>query len=1487
MGFYGNIVDIERNSSFTFDKIYPNRKYMEEGASTDGIYLGRYVLIEYDTDYSSFDYKRAYLKENDITLYESIPLYSSSGTGKDTKIGYSATQNTLYEDLIYVITKGTLVYVSQNAINTYYVCVGYYYIDDDDICQISVNGKTYAIENPDTKITESSAKNTYYALFQKVDGIGDDGQNIYAKNYNIDIAYAKEKGYDLTGHGWDSTVWEKVYIDNVEKYVMIAELNTVVPTFDLSADAPTQMPIPPHFDTASTDVYYKLHWQPQWGLRVGAASGIQSTNSAITEPNTEKILSDDTTTWIRELYNINTGQSDKYYLTASGEWKQFDDLAEIGDDGKIPAAIYYNKAGFDSKVRYRSSLNDSLNIGTTGYSQTLKDGVWENTKYNTHKGSEQAEAVDTQELQMILPSLGNTISDIWDLIYGRGIGNDENENDKSFARLTDISWRSTPIVGEGQRLQLIQTDDEESYSYKVADVETVAGAINSVHDLMGMIIVKGDTPESLDDFATNRATNSNIYYFNNKFYRKAQKNELTELLDSEYIYEPVTITEDTYNKNIHYIKNGDSYNITTGDFDSNTQYYVKKVKSGYKTIEIAKFQSLVGENIDLLYKNTSNDYIFDSTYHKGEIYYSIDENKLEKKDVQGGYLPNTYYYKSGDDYILDKNLSGATQELEYKLSDFREVYAKTIYFPSYYYAVSQNDDGDTLYVIDAEDFTPGKTYHTIRKANNTSEIKNKKLVYPRKRKEPKTVERAGQKFLVYATIKNNIEVYKDASNNYIMVASDTPITLKDDEVYQVFNYPSTGDYIAFKGDTEGVVYVDTDGKPIFNTYNPSDAGFESVNYLYIVEEISLTNSITQIEYYKKTEDGYIRIKDHSDVDTAASTDIFYLLKAEEFAHFYQSNKYYYKGKDGKSWLFDKGGVFQEDRQYCLIPNEAITQQEIDLTDKYLYEPGRFYYKKNNRYYLDNNSTATEGRVYYLGSEEFCVATDSSGVLSRGMAWNGALSIPVSVTLGRRKYGTYTMKELVGFARSLNTIHGLILQINNFLEYGNEDTRDTSTVQGMLNTLNDIIVRFELLDPCQSVITDIYGRLHTAPIVTDDWLKTIISQDPNSPTVNFAHLYPNKVSDDTTSELNLNTASEKNKIELFSSYIDTTGHVTHKDIKTVTLPFGFKTIFADDEKGSYTATNTQDSFEIKTKDAWLSTAISNNVLTIEHNDAQTAVSTKGLSINSSPNFGESFVIPKVGIDDKGHTSVLEEYQLTLPKVTISADDTGNVVTEMTINEATGVITKTKENVGSLALGTYNGNVSEDGDIVNTDSISTAIGKNAYKLSILNGNADTDGSLAHEAKLRVEADTAEASTRKDADDDLRKLINTTSGDVTSEASTRKDADDALGLRIDGVIKDLGTETNARTSADSALSNRLTDLEDLDISTRLTSNESSITSINSSLNSLTGRVGNIEDADYATQISNLQETINSQATTIQSLTNTINNLEERIAALEGSAT
>ena len=44
MGFYGNITSTNK-TQFTFDRIYPNRTKMDVLASTDGIFIGRFVFL--------------------------------------------------------------------------------------------------------------------------------------------------------------------------------------------------------------------------------------------------------------------------------------------------------------------------------------------------------------------------------------------------------------------------------------------------------------------------------------------------------------------------------------------------------------------------------------------------------------------------------------------------------------------------------------------------------------------------------------------------------------------------------------------------------------------------------------------------------------------------------------------------------------------------------------------------------------------------------------------------------------------------------------------------------------------------------------------------------------------------------------------------------------------------------------------------------------------------------------------------------------------------------------------------------------------------------------------------------------------------------------------------------------------------------------------------------------------------------------------------
>ena len=133
-------------------------------------------------------------------------------------------------------------------------------------------------------------------------------------NFNIDASKYP------TSRGYDSTVWQKSYVDGKAKYVMIAELNSVVPILDVSADAPTLAPVMPHFDKDSTNIYYKLHMQPTWGFRIKAADPLQKiptldySGSVITDGTGKNILATTTTEaypsdqkvqWINTIYKDN------------------------------------------------------------------------------------------------------------------------------------------------------------------------------------------------------------------------------------------------------------------------------------------------------------------------------------------------------------------------------------------------------------------------------------------------------------------------------------------------------------------------------------------------------------------------------------------------------------------------------------------------------------------------------------------------------------------------------------------------------------------------------------------------------------------------------------------------------------------------------------------------------------------------------------------------------------------------------------------------------------------------------------------------------------------------------------------------------------------------------------------------------------------------------------------------------------------------------
>lgn len=1471
MGFYGygNRSDVSKNTSFVFDMIYPNRKAMEEGMANDGVYLGRHVLIEYDIEASSLDFKKAFLNSDALKIQGLDILYFSADLNTDARILYHATNNTIENNIIYTTTKDTMVYIVQNNQNIYYKCVGYASRNGEiaNSIYVEINGVELELQDYEG-IADTFAEDAKYALFQKVEGLtSSDSANNYAKNYNIDVAWAKSKNITISGHGWDSTVWEKTIVQDVEKYVMIAELNTVVPTFAISADAPTQTPLTPHFDTASTDVYYNLHWQPQWGMRVQLANATESEGSAITEPNTGKILSDDTTSWVKTTYNKDTGRTEMFYLTKNGNWQRISSINSIGADGRLPAAIYYNKAGFSPTIRYHSSLKDDFSVKPTGIS---------GQQYNTHVSGRTATAPDVQEISMVLPSIGNAISDMWDIVYGDG----NKEDNSSSPRMTDIEWLSAPVYNDRRRLQLVKTEDGKVFSYDVDAVSTLAGSINSVHDLMGMIIIEEkDFIENLDKYAVEKAQGDSIYFLNNKFYRKAPVKQYKELTEGEYIFTLVSgLDEDHYNTYSYYIKNEDgSYSQSIEPFDASTEYYKKEVEGKMTQVELTTFENIMkANNTYYLYRNGNNDYIYDIQYVADRQYFTLDDKKIhEVGQMDDSYKPNIFYYeqerKVGErtyiDYYLDTAETNPTVTEEFVIEATPKL-ARKIYVPGTWYSREASDKYTHIYSLDLSGYKPNQEYYYITQISTLQDAAEalaakKTLVYKQRAKVQLEGVFNGDTRKLYYYILNESpytqqEVWLDSSSGiYYTTASNAKVDLSIGEVRPAYKYvvDNPVKYVTYQGDGTNITTDATTGFPIFYTLNPWDAEYQSANELYLVNTVSgLYSEVTKEIYYKLDENNnYIRITSNGEVPNYFSEDEtkFYTLNIEKASTlpFYQNNKYYYQNTDDKlSWYFDKNGAFVPERKYYIIDEDAatgpidvgavITKVEED-EGKVIYEKGKYYYLINNRYMLDNALTPTAGRDYFKGQDDYIVYSDSKGILVLGSHWNTGLPIPHFVTLGRNDVDTYRMEELVGFARSLNTIHGLILQINSFLEYGNENTRDTSTVQGTLNKLNDIIAKFNLIDWGQVAVTDAYGRLHTAPFETDEWVKAYVDPDVENPIIHIQHTY-NPV-EDTTEVIDMNTEAA-DRLILTELKPDEMGHIVNRNTKTVTLPSGIKKIVAD--SGEYVAGTTQAAFEIKTADDWLNTSITDNTLAITHESPQTAVNTKGLLNNQNPKFGESFVIPNIAIDSKGHVQQLDEATLTLPLGSLAKGE-GNVVIDMTFTPETGAIVETKALAGNVKLGVYDSSIA--GTITTEDSIAQAIAKTNSLLQI---------------------------TKTELENNITSVTNSINGTIQTVINTHAQDKAAIDQKFNDVAQQyssLNTSFNNLDGKCATLESNITNLS--------TTHTQDKTAIDEALSGMQQEI-----AEMASGLSTLQETHNADVSaitnTVRILVSNFNQLIERVS-------
>ena len=398
MGFYGNITNTNK-TQFTFDRTYSSRALMENRIKRDEIYLGRYVLVEYDAD-------------NSVTLDTFVKAYKN----------------------------GNNFYTSPNFEQRTRLKMGDQQSDDGTI--VTLNQVIYIEKD----VTPSNGQNDLINIFYKCDGNGEDGYAIfteiaagdsnYVTNYNIDKSvYGNNRGYD-------STVWQKIYVNDKERFIMIAELNTRTPSFDLVVDAPTMVPITPHFGANSTNMDYKLHWQPQWGLRVGKPGEKKPSDANIVYYTSEYVPETDEI--IYKDYNNNEIDASKINQS-------------IG-----PGAIYFNKAALSSQI-HKPNENVTLARHVEGDNYFTILPVSSGKEYNIHDGTLFDTANDTYEMRVNLPAIGNMVSNGWDALIGEDrLGNfttDTNSISWLKNNLEDQILALQALISGGIKDGLVMTDN--------------------------------------------------------------------------------------------------------------------------------------------------------------------------------------------------------------------------------------------------------------------------------------------------------------------------------------------------------------------------------------------------------------------------------------------------------------------------------------------------------------------------------------------------------------------------------------------------------------------------------------------------------------------------------------------------------------------------------------------------------------------------------------------------------------------------------------------------------------------------------------------------------------------------------------------------------------------------------------------------------------------------------------------------------------------
>lgn len=1278
MSFYGNITNLTR-STFQYERTYPSRTLMDASAANDGVYVGNYVLVDYDIAMSGdwgveatarlnptnnaivevYDSAGHQIKWQQLRVSSYIYPYARGVVDANTEVdrGY-------YK---YIIVPGNRTSTNTNGqivTTVYNYTMGNQGVDHDVIYEVYGH---YAKNNDGTINTTNTDQQAWYPLLRKLS----EESGTYERNYAIDYQNYK------TSRGYDSTVWQKTYSGNpaTPRYVMIAELNTIVPTFDVSADAPTMSPVAPHFDTSSTNFYYKLHQQAAWGLRVKSAanimvnplqtssSGTNSGGAAInlnfTPVVANQLPSDQTIKWQRAFYDKASNTLTNYTYAASsltdaltiyGNWL-------VGDSGaasEIPGAIYFNKAGFDPSISVHSDVADEITVTPSGlsgleyhvhntryvqYAGTITSSNWNSTLTNvanacylahptdkiitntstgagydaygrdklykisgleykvattfeqgvtyytkvTDTGDSDEPQVDTQEISIMLPSIGNAVADMWDLIYGSEAVNG------SIYRNKTISWLNGSVYYRDNGLRLFPQADY-GLGYDSAAVNTLAGAINSTHDLMGMIIrprpegYTGATDPNVADLSK-----SYIYYYpsEGKYYRRGTT------------YEWDTTDYTTYSETQ---KNQPPFlvEVEVGSGDGELQPWPNPNIRYYTVEPILETSKVVNGVTTIKY-----DYIRQQDLQVGWQYFTLTRTPSVTKTFAGGeFKPGVYYdYYIANDGVLQATYSEGDNKITVNVGGFGISKDTSARAEKKYYSIKGTPVGDNYRVFEwsQTDFT--RKFFNVDTWNIATETDPTGATTNQVRITEDTYYKAPQKYyiLVDGQYVHSDSYISDTSVNYYVPVRFTEVTSANQVVNGQFYYTidakkTTGSQVYIEQSSyqkvtvsnatdfsNRILYTKSGNNYILATTYSSSATYYQKLVSWVLTDIPQginPENATQVLLIKPTDtmttsDGKTIPKyyyynpvgtngkpEYYAISSAIANRFTYqivTITATASADFYVPFTYYYYVSSGQyagSWILDRNDQPTVGRTYYI---EDFTTSRVPFT---FYNVGDYYQAPED---LNQNTIIEEGTKYYTYSPLFVYRDNNTTPIFRvGEKWNMNVSLTTADKLVLRQYKEVPkMIELVGFARYMNTMNGSIARADEYFSANDQRTRSRRTIQGTINNMNDLIDVFKDIHKNELLISNKYGQVYSRGITltSDNWITFTEdrSSDQNNWKITVQHKDVNNSTQSIAATYSVNSGNAQTPnfgatfSILNSATRDAKGHLHNIGSSTVKIP----------------------------------------------------------------------------------------------------------------------------------------------------------------------------------------------------------------------------------------------------------------------------------------------------------------------------------------------